>query len=951
MKTLVNALMLSLITLTGCVQTTAPTAVAPSTMLPAATMPVPSATPTPLPPTTVAALSATTPTLAPSATPQPYRVSDDIPYGATGDPAQTLKLYLPENGNSALPVLFVQGGETMPDLVRYFATRRYPVITFNVRGNLYQEEIQDVFCALAWAHTNAVTYGFDPRRIVPVGVSMSGGNVAILALAGDTTPFMAGCPHTLPATGRVQAVVTLAGVFDYSAQADFFTGFIEAISDFMGGAPDQVPEVWTAASAITWVKGSAPPFLLVHGMSDTNVAARQSQEFASALEAAGGTVEVLLIPGITHPGISSNPQAFEAMAAYLERLPTATMTSAPVPEQTIATSAPPTPTPTSLLPITSSGDLIAFTALSASNERNSAIGLVNADGSGLSSLPNSGGGASGWAPDWSPDGQWVAYIVHQNDNSWPLYIIGTDGGHKQRVTSGTLDHFPDWSPDGTRIVFARHGAVWVMRVMPGEPIAVSDFQQLTDLPQEVASNPVWSPDGAQIAFTSQMGDPRGRESYNDPNTAEIYVMNADGTTLHKLTENAIPDYKPTWSPDGAQIAFTSIRDGDAELYIMNADGSAVRQVTDNAAADSAPAWSPDGMRLVYTSDQDGYSDIYVIPVAGGAPTRLTNTPELDFYPTWKPAPAATPATTPGYSSSPNLMNISTATVSQVKLQTTLRGHTTRVCAVAFSSDGRWLASAGQRNEVKVWDLTTQQAIKSFQHNGDWGIFFLANDRQLATNTGEVWDIESGEMVHSASPQATFSPDGHWMAAAASNSPIELWNTDTWQVERTLDRHSDAVIGMAFSADSTLLATGSAMGPDDIADISIKVWAVADGRELFTLKGHSEDIHAVAFSPDGNFLASGSIDQTVKIWDVKSGQLIRTLHHGNGIMDVTFSPDGTLVASAGADGNVKLWDATNGRLLKTLTHPDELKTVAFSPDGTLLASGGYDNLVYLWGIPK
>jgi WD40 repeat protein len=313
-------------------------------------------------------------------------------------------------------------------------------------------------------------------------------------------------------------------------------------------------------------------------------------------------------------------------------------------------------------------------------------------------------------------------------------------------------------------------------------------------------------------------------------------------------------------------------------------------------------------------------------------------------------PTVSSATAPSL----DLTVISAATVSQVKLQTKLSGHAGRVFSVAFSSDGRLLASAGQNNEVKLWDLTTQQEIKSFKHNGGWEVFFLANDQQLALSTGEVWNIESGEIVHAAATnrsQSTFSSDGRWMALAPSNLPIELWNTATWQIERTLDKHSDAVIGMAFSADSSLLATGSALGPDNIADISIKLWDVAGGRELFTLEGHRTDIHAVAFSPDGSLLVSGGIDPTVKIWDVKSGQLIRSLQSGEGVMDVIFSPDGTLVASAGSDGTVKLWDAINGKLLKTLVHPDELMTVAFSPDGTLLASGSYDNLVYLWGISK
>jgi L-ascorbate metabolism protein UlaG (beta-lactamase superfamily) len=117
-------------------------------------------------------------------------------------------------------------------------------------------------------------------------------------------------------------VIALAGVFDYSGEEDFFAGFIESIGSFMGGTPDQVPDNWAAASAITWVKGNEPPFLLVHGEADTNVTAHQSEKFAAALETVGSEAELVLLPGIDHYNSVTDRKVFEAMQSFLEQLET-----------------------------------------------------------------------------------------------------------------------------------------------------------------------------------------------------------------------------------------------------------------------------------------------------------------------------------------------------------------------------------------------------------------------------------------------------------------------------------------------------------------------------------------------------------------------------------------------------------------------------------------------------
>ena len=157
-------------------------------------------------------------------------------------------------------------------------------------------------------------------------------------------------------------------------------------------------------------------------------------------------------------------------------------------------------------------------------------------------------------------------------------------------------------------------------------------------------------------------------------------------------------------------------------------------------------------------------------------------------------------------------------------------------------------------------------------------------------------------------------------------------------------HSRNVSSVAFSPDGQYLVSG------DI-DNTIKLWDVQSGKVIKIFNGHSNMVNSVAFSPEGLQLASGSGDKTVKLWDVRSGKLIKTFEgHSYGVYSVAFSPDGQYLVSGSRDKTLKLWDVQSGVLIKTFEgHSTVVTSVDFSSDGQQLVSGSYDKTLRLWGV--
>ena len=185
-----------------------------------------------------------------------------------------------------------------------------------------------------------------------------------------------------------------------------------------------------------------------------------------------------------------------------------------------------------------------------------------------------------------------------------------------------------------------------------------------------------------------------------------------------------------------------------------------------------------------------------------------------------------------------------------------------------------------------------------------------------------------------SSNIAYSPDGALLAVATSIG-IWLYDANTGAEVNLLTGHTRVVDSIAFSANSSMLASGS-------PDSTIRLWNAHNGKQVRTLEGHNGSVNCVAFSPVGFTLASGSRDSTIRLWDARTDELLQALEgHTDIIYSVAYSPDGSILASGSGDKTIRLWDARTGEAVLTLGDASLRGScvVAFSPDGRTLAAGG------------
>jgi WD40 repeat protein len=218
---------------------------------------------------------------------------------------------------------------------------------------------------------------------------------------------------------------------------------------------------------------------------------------------------------------------------------------------------------------------------------------------------------------------------------------------------------------------------------------------------------------------------------------------------------------------------------------------------------------------------------------------------------------------------------------QPKLLATLKGHTGYVSAVAFNRAGTLLASGSHDTTVKVWDLATGKERATFEegHGKDVGCLAFSPDGRLLASGGgsgdgrvKLWDLRRREGKgpirgrHKGSVfSVAFSGDGRLLASGSEDETVKLWDVQTGRERATLKGHRDMVFPVAFRGDGGLLAAASIDGPDD--GFRVKLWDVASGKERATFNGLGNYVLCVAFGGDGRLLAAGCDDKDVKVWEL------------------------------------------------------------------------------------
>jgi WD40 repeat protein len=313
----------------------------------------------------------------------------------------------------------------------------------------------------------------------------------------------------------------------------------------------------------------------------------------------------------------------------------------------------------------------------------------------------------------------------------------------------------------------------------------------------------------------------------------------------------------------------------------------------------------------------------------------------------------------------------------------LVNHSEPIKTLAFSPDGKWLASgggsphypertdqiAGKDYQIRLWNRSTQQVTKLLSGHQDIvrQVAISPDSKYLASasedRTIKIWSIADGQLLRTLSGHSnsvygvSFSPDGKAIASGSADNQVWIWDWANSKVLLTFHGHRDRVNSVVFdptddpAVAGRYLASASNDGTIKLwgcSDERAKIWKCSDGKLVTTMLGHRDRVYQIQFSPDGKTLGSASPDGTARLWkihDTNKEQSI-LLRQSKAINSAVFSPDGKSIAAAGSNGSLEIHDLQSGETAMITNNNERFNVVRFSPNGQLLAFGGYGKDVEL-----
>lgn len=342
--------------------------------------------------------------------------------------------------------------------------------------------------------------------------------------------------------------------------------------------------------------------------------------------------------------------------------------------------------------------------------------------------------------------------------------------------------------------------------------------------------------------------------------------------------------------------------------------------------------------------------VLATPIAPPPPPSSFNRPSPVISPISNtPTPVISPVSLP-----PTQYAVPAKSVGTVVF--TFRLHSEQVNVLAWSPDGKHIASGSSDKRVYVWEAASRnKVIATYNHAKSVKVVAWSHNGQYIASGGEdmevrLWQVFSGNYIgsyrgHSQPVNAiAWSPNGKYIASGSSDKTVQVWDTATrtdYYAHRVPGGSANAV---AWSPDGKyLIIAGNACYK--------QVWNAWSSAAI-CYRGHSSWINAIAYSPDGEHIASAGEDSTVQIWNASNGRHIYTYRrHFSSVFTVAWSPDGRYIASGGASSNIQVWNITNGDIVHTYRgNSDQVLSIAWSPDGKYIASAGDDKTVQVWVAP-